>query len=106
MSFRASTLFSNEVWNVSHGASIEIEVENASSEVVTFDPKKLAMIDKSHVRAEICCLDQNTEDLLFVAMRRNIAPKAIFKERYILSNRIGLPGGVYYDDKLLGTING
>jgi hypothetical protein len=84
-----------------------IEVENASSDFTTFDPRRLSFIDKDDNQADILGLAGNNESewkWIVPAEIKRIGPKAKIKNLYALTDKVRLPVRLYYEDKLLGTI--
>ena len=88
---------------------IEMQIENTSSEFVTFSPQSLSFVESDNNQVHVLGIrifhgGQDGEQSIMPAQDRKIAPGARIKVSYVLTDRVTPPARFYYDDKLLATI--
>ena len=93
------------------GGSIEVEVENVSSDFATFSPLKLALINRDNVQINVVGAKRSVyrtappyPPVSVGLLDKRIAPGARIKETFSLSGKVHLPIRLYYDEKLLAEI--
>lgn len=83
--------------------SIQMQVENTSTQFATFSPHLLSFVSNGDDQADVLATWYSNQYL--PAVDRKIAPGARIKETYTLTDRVHLPARIYYDEKLLAVIS-